>query len=284
MNIKPEDVQAFMANLPQGGGPEEDIPPVQQDQAMQEGAAMAEADIAAQEADASGAPGEPIEGQPPAPAAPAAPAAPVVPEAVTALGFSTPEDMAAAYEQLSQQTQEMREQLEQIVAMQQAIDTEETLDPKAPDYMAKKTFREMMGPFYDKLKTEARNKLVQGAWAKDAAGMPDLDAFNADISEFFRENPALAVDTTGLRQAYHAARSKKFRSEDQLFGDPEFIKKAASNKAIADAVMKAQMLNVAGTGDVPQGVDGGGIPLTGKKQAPKTIKDANAAVRALLGG
>lgn len=284
MNLKPEDVQAFMANLQQGGGPEEDITPDQQEQAMQEGAAMAEADIAAQGADASGAPGEPVEGQPPVPEAPMAPAAPVVPEAVTALGFSTPEEMAAAFEQLSQQTQDMRNQLEELVAMQQAVGTEEELDPKAPDYMAKKTFREMMGPFYDKLKTEARNKLVQGAWAKDAAGMPDLDAFNADISEFFRENPALAVDTTGLRQAYHAARSKKFRSEDQLFGDPEFIKKAASNKAIADAVMKAQMLNVAGTGDVPQGVDGGGIPLTGKKQPPKTIKDANAAVRALLGG
>ena len=66
--------------------------------------------------------------------------------------------------------------LAQILAYQQALDNDEQLDSYDPLDSVKKAVREEIKPLYDKLQADARNKVVQDAWSKDAKDMPATPA------------------------------------------------------------------------------------------------------------
>lgn len=245
--------------------------------------------------------GNPQEGAP-APAdgtgaAPAAPApvdagAPVTEPAVDPvakmlndLGVSSVEELAERYKERDSKATEYKDMLAQILAYQQALDNEEELDTTDPLDSVKKAVREEIKPLYDKLQADARNKVVQEAWSKDAKDMPDIAEVMPEITEFIADHPDLAVSNDGLRRAYDSVRSKKYKTEAQMLADDEFVKRMASNDKIKKAVLEAHLGEIARTGDqVPNSIGSGGdIPLTGQKQAPNSMNQAKSGLLKMLG-
>lgn len=282
-NLTPEQQAQFEQELNQaGGGPIEEsgapvaeTAPEAQPEAMQPGAEMAHPEAMAQAGADVPAQQPPMPEQMPDPN-----------QAVSALGFGSVDELIAAYQGLSQQHEMSMQQLGQLVALQQAMEAQDDLDPNAPDYAVKKAIREEMAPLYDKMKDEARNKLVQDAWGKSAVEMPDIQEFMPDIAAFFKENPDLAVSEDGLRRSYDAVRSRKYKSERQMMEDPDFIARAAGNEKIKKAVLEAHLGEISRNGDaLPSGIsEGGGTPLTGKKKQPGSMEQAKAGLLAMLGG
>ena len=175
--------------------------------------------------------------------------------------------------------------LAQLLAYQQALDNEEELDSSDPLDSVKKAVREEIRPIYDKLQADARNKVVQEAWSKDAKGMPDIAEVMPEITEFIAEHPDLAVSDDGLRRAYDSVRSKKYRTEAQMLADDEFVKRMASNEKIKEAVLQNHLGELARSGEgVPNSIGAGGtVPLTGQKQAPSSMDQAKKGLAKMLG-
>ena len=201
------------------------------------------------------------------------------------LGVQNVEELAQQYKDLIGQSNQYKQMLSQLLAFQQALDTKSEIEPDDPLNTVKKAVREEMAPIYEKLQTEAKNKLVQEAWGKDAVNMPDLTDMMPDITAFIQEHPELAVADDGLRRAYDGVRSRKYRSEDQLFADKDFIERAASNEKVKEAVIQAYLTQAARNGEsVPASIaGGGGVPLTGKKQPPSSMQQAKDGLARMLG-
>lgn len=227
-------------------------------------------------ADAAIAPVEPVSAEPASD-----PNAAILEE----LGAKSVEDLANQLKESIGQTKQYREMLSQLLAYQQALDNKAEIEPDDPLNTVKKAVREEMAPIYEKLQREARNKLVQEAWGKDARNMPDLTDMMPEITAFIQEHPELSVANDGLRRAYDGVRSKNYRSEKQLLEDGEFIERMASNEKIKDAVIKEYLMNAARNGEgVPTSISGGGnVPLTGKKQAPGSMDQAKRGLAQMLG-
>lgn len=234
-------------------------------------------------ADASGAPA------PEAPVDAGAQAAdqgvnPVVQE-LNALGISSIEELVARYKDRESKAAEYKDMLAQLLAYQQALDNEEELDNSDPLDSVKRAVREEIKPLYEKLQSDARNKVVQEAWNKDARGMPDIADVMPEIAQFITEHPDLAVSNDGLRRAYDSVRSNKYRTEAQMLADDEFIQRMANNEKVKQAVLQQHLGEIARTGDnVPNSIgSGGNVPLTGQKKAPDSMSQAKQGLAAMLG-
>lgn len=235
-------------------------------------------------ADANGAPA------PEAPVDAGAPAAdqqaqnPLVQE-LASLGISSIEELVERYKDRESKATEYKDMLAQLLAYQQALDNEEELDNSDPLDSVKKAVREEIKPLYDKLQSDARNKVVQEAWNKDAKEMPDIADVMPEIAQFIAEHPDLAVSNDGLRRAYDSVRSGKYRTEDQMLADDEFVKRMANNEKVKQAVLQQHLSEIARTGDnVPNSIgSGGSVPLTGQKQAPNSMAQAKNGLAAMLG-
>ena len=285
MGFLPDDQkQAFLAQLQsQGGGPGVEISPEQQQAAIDAGAQQAQADTQGQPADA-GAPAAPQ--QPAAPEAPAQPQVDPSAEALASVGFQSVDELIQAFVQQGQAASQMQTQLRQLAGLQKAMENTDELDPKDPQYELRKAIRETIGPLAEEMTAQARNRAVQGAWAEAAKGFPDIGEMDKDIAAYLAENPDLSIDPSGLQQAYHAVRSKKYIPEGKMLEDPKFIEKAAANPAIRDAVIKSYLSALQRGDAVPPSVGGGGggsVPLTGPKEGPKTMDDAKSRMKAFLG-
>lgn len=278
--LTPDQQAQLEQELNQTGGgpieesvtPEGELTPEAQQQAYEQGAQMAQADAQVQAEQGVDAPSQ----QP----------QPEESQAYAQLGFQSVEELVEAYRNLSQQHEMSIQQLGQLVALQSAIENESELNPNAPDYAIKKAIRDEMAPLFERMRDDARNKLVQDAWGKSAREMPDLEEFMPDIAAFLKEQPELAVREEGLRRAYDSVRSKKYKSERTLMEDPDFIARAANNEKIKKAVLEAHLGEIARNGDsLPASIDeGGGTPLTGKKKSPSSMDQAKAGLLAMLGG
>ena len=213
------------------------------------------------------------------------PAVDPVAKMLSDLGVSSIEELAERYKERDSKATEYKDMLAQILAYQQALDNEEELDTTDPLDSVKKAVREEIKPIYEKLQADARNKVVQDAWSKDAKDMPDIADVMPEISEFIAEHPDLAVSDDGLRRAYDSVRSKKYRTEAQMLADDEFVKRMASNEKIKEAVLQNHLSEIARTGEgVPNSIGAGGdIPLTGQKAAPNSMQQAKAGLAKLLG-
>lgn len=201
------------------------------------------------------------------------------------LGVQSVEEMAERFKEANSKNSELKGMLSQLLAFQQALDNESQTEPEDPMNSIKKAIREEMAPVYDKLQQEARNKIVQEAWGEAAKGMPDIADVMPEITAYITEHPELAVDNEGLRRAYDSVRSAKYRTEEQMFSDDEFVKRAAANEKVKDAVLKEHLSAIARIGgDVPASIgNGGGTPLTGQKPAPNSMDQAKAGLGRMLG-
>lgn len=201
------------------------------------------------------------------------------------LGVSSVQELADSYRTLKGQSSQYKEMLSQLLAFQQALDNKAEIDTDDPLNTVKKAVQDEMGPVYEKLQREAKNKLVQEAWGNDAKNLPDVTDLMPEITQFITEHPELAVANDGLRRAYDGVRSKKYKTEAQMLSDDEFIKRMASNDKIKDAVIKEYLSQTARSGDnVPSSIGGGGnVPLTGKKQAPNSMEAAKTGLAKMLG-
>ena len=215
---------------------------------------------------------------PPAPAESSAPvdsgAAPAQPdptaELLNTLGVSSIEELAQLYKERDEK----------------ATENEAELDPTTdPMDSVKKAVREEIKPLYDKVQADARNKVVQEAWGKDAKDMPDIADVMPEITQFIAEHPDLAVANDGLRRAYDSVRSRKYKTEAQMLEDSDFIKRMASNEKIREAVLQSHLSEIARNGDkVPNSIGSGGdIPMTGQKQAPNSMQQARKGLAQMLG-
>lgn len=245
---------------------------------------------------ASNEPQSPPEEQPPvednagapAPAAPVDSGAPVAdPNAALfeELGVSGIEELVERYKERDGKATEFQGMLSQLLAYQQALDNKNDLDPSDPMNAVKKAVREEMAPLYEKAQADARNKIVQEAWGEAAKNMPDITDLMPEITEFLAENPELAVANDGLRRAYDSIRSKKYRTEEQMLADDEFIKRMASNEKVKEAVLKDHLSEIARNGEnIPTSIgNGGGTPLTGQKKAPSSMDQAKNGLARMLG-
>lgn len=205
--------------------------------------------------------------------------------ALAELGVQSVAELVEMYKNTIGQSNQYKQMLSQLLAFQQALDTKQELEPNDPLNTVKKAVREEMAPIYEKLQTEAKNKLVQEAWGKDAVNMPDLTDMMPEVTAFIQEHPELAVADDGLRRAYDGVRSKNYRSEKQLFADKDFVSRAASNEKVKEAVIQEYLATAARNGDnVPASISGGGsTPLTGKKQAPSSMQQAKDGLAKMLG-
>lgn len=268
--LNPEQEAELMNMLNQQSSPEEGAP---------------QGDLEAAPADAMGAPAPgpqpPVDAGEPA----AEPAADPTAKLLNDLGVSSLEELAERYKERDSKVTEYRDMLAQILAYQQAIDNDEQLDTGDPLDSVKKAVREEIKPLYDKLQADARNKIVQEAWANDAKEMPDIADVMPEITEFIAENPDLAIANDGLRRAYDRVRSNKYRTEAQMLADDEFVKRMASNERIKEAVLQNHLSEIARNGDsVPNSIgSGGNVPLTGQKQAPDSMAKAKQGLMAMLG-
>jgi hypothetical protein len=290
---KANEMAAQMLQAQSGGSDGDTLTPEQQQAAIQQGEQQAAADLAAQGAESPAAPAtEPtVPPDPAAPAAPAASAAPVAPApdpnaAILAqLGFNDVGSMATKFKENAQALSAALTQLDQMAALEKALENEDDLDPKDPRYEIKKAMREEYGPLYENMKNDIRNRSVRDAWVKDAEGLADLGEIESEVNEYVMAHPELSMDKGGLKTAYHAVRSGKYRSPEKLLSDPEFQKQAAANPVISEAVIKAYLTKIAAAGEsLPKSIDGsGGTPLTGKAAPVKNTNQAYEAAKKMLG-
>ena len=70
-----------------------------------------------------------------------------------------------------------------------------------------------------------------------------------------------------------------------MFRDAEFVKRAASNDKVKNAVISEYLAESARNGDnVPVSIGGGGnVPLTGQKAAPSSMDQAKKGLSKMLG-
>lgn len=201
------------------------------------------------------------------------------------VGVSSLEELVERYKERDGRATELHGMLSQLLAYQQAMNNQEELDSSDPLNSVKKAVREEIAPLYEKAQADARNKIVQEAWGSDAKNMPDITDLMPEITAFIAENPDLAVSNDGLRRAYDSVRSKKYRTEDQMLADSEFIKRMASNEKIKEAVLKEHLSEIARNGEnIPASIgSGGGTPLSGQKKAPSSMDQAKNGLARMLG-
>lgn len=275
--LNPEQEAQFMAQLGGAGGEGGGLDPAQQQQAIQQGAEMAAQDMA----------------RAGAPAPEEAPAAPVdagaegglSPEIAQEFGVGSLEELVGLLRDATGKSGEYKQILTDLLAFTKAEKNQQTLDPSDPMSSVKAAIREEMAPVLDELGRKAKNKIVQDAWGEAAKEMPDLMDLQADIAEYIKASPDLAVSEDGLRRAYDGVRSKRYRSEDALLNDDSFVKKAAENEKVKQAVLSAHLNEIKRNGEpVPPSIgDGGGTPLSGKKLPPDSMNSAKSGLLKMLG-
>lgn len=277
--LTPEQEAAFIKDLEsQGGDPDGGaLTPEAEQQAIQEGAQMAAAD--AQNGTMPGA-------DAPAQTDSTAQQASADAQALTQLGFGSMDELINAYREATRKESEMRNMLTEISAIQQSLNNEEQIDPNDPDAKTKQLINSAMKPLLDSKRAEARNRLIQEKWnASEAATAADLAELMPDIHEYLKANPRYSVDEDGLQRAYDAVRSKKYKTEDMLTSDPEFLKRMAGNEQIRKMVIEDHLQQIARNGEaVPQTItDGGSTPLTAKKNV-SGMEQAKQKLLSMLGG
>lgn len=184
-------------------------------------------------------------------------------------GFESVQQMAEAYEKMQAAVSELRGMLKKLLDMDQAERAAAQLDAAHPEYGVRRQIEEDLRPMREEMRTAARNRLIQRDWQDSAADMYDLELLLPEIAEYILRNPRYAGESDGLRRAYDAVRSGKYRAEDELLSDPGFIERMAGNELVKEAVLRAHLEEIRKGGRIPQAVgagqESGKTPLTGRK-------------------
>jgi len=201
-------------------------------------------------------------------------------------GFGSLDELLDAYERVQGTVTELRGMLSQILDVRRAEQNAAQLDERYPGYEMRRYAEEELRPLREQTEQAARNRLVQKDWQESAAQMVGLERLMPEIAAYIMENPRYAQESDGLRRAYDAVRSGKYRDEDELMEDPQFIERAAGNEKIREAVMRAWMEQVKRTGNGVQSIGAaagvGMTPLTQKKNVTG-MEQAKKRLEAMLG-
>lgn len=183
-------------------------------------------------------------------------------DALARSGFNSVQALLDAYEASQAQLGEAAEALRRLNAMLRALQNGEELAPEKP---------------------EERASRVQKAWKGSAAGMRDLEALLPEIAEYILAHPEYSIEEDGLERAYNAVRAAKYRSDEELLGDPESVKRLAADPRVKNAVLVAHLAEVYRSGrELPAFIAGGGsIPAAAEKGAGG-MQEARARLEALL--
>ena len=179
--------------------------------------------------------------------------------------------------------------LQQLTALERADRTAAELDALHPEYVVCRRMEAELRPMKEQARRTARSRMIQQDWQDSAAGMADLERMLPEIAEYIMRNPRYADESDGLQRAYDAVRSAKYRNEEAMLTDPEFIARMAENEQIREAVLRAHLDEIRRSDRVPQAVGVGAEtgktpvtekkPITGMEQAKKRLEAALGAVR-----
>lgn len=202
-------------------------------------------------------------------------------------GFGSVGEMLEQYERLQGTVAELKRMLSRLLDMEKAERTAAELDAMHPEYALRRSIEAELEPMRKEARTAAKNRMIQYQWQDSARGMKDLEKLMPQIAEYIMRNPKYASEEEGLKRAYDAVRSEKYRDEEELLSDPEFIERILQNEQVREAVMRAHMQQLRRNGSVPQsvgaGVQSGKTPLTERK--PITgMEQAKKRLEAMLGG
>ena len=184
-------------------------------------------------------------------------------------GFGSVREMSEAYERMQATVSELRGMLRRLLDMEKAERTAAELDVRHPEYAVRRRIEMELRPMREELRAAAKGRLIQRDWQDSAADMHDLERLLPEIAEYIMRNPKYAGESDGLRRAYDAVRSEKYRGEDELLADPDFIGRLAENELVKEAVLRAHLEEIRRGGHIPQSVgagqEAGKTPLTGRK-------------------
>ncbi len=238
-------------------GGEVQVSPEQAGRALQQGMRMAQADQASQE------------------------------EArlLAGYGFESVQELAEAYRNVSAAVEELRGMLRRLLDMEKAAQNAEMMDPRDPERAGRYRMDELES-MRRELRQAARNRLIQKDWQDSALEMQNLERLLPEMAEYILRNPRYAQESDGLMRAYDAVRSAKYRDEESMLTDPEFVERMAGDERVREAVIKEHLGRILRGEQVPQsvgmGVVGGKTPMTGRKPI-SGMKQAHARLSAMLG-
>lgn len=201
-------------------------------------------------------------------------------------GFADVREVLAAYERTQAAVMELKGMLNHLLDMEKAERAAAELDAKHPEYAVRRQIEAELRPMREEMARVMKNRMIQRDWQDSAAQMKDLERMLPEIAEYIMRNPKYAGESDGLRRAYDAVRSGKYRDEEELLLDPAFIDRMAGDGRVREAVLKAHLEEIRRGGGVPQsvgaGAEAGKTPLTGRK--PITGMDqAKKRLEAMLG-
>ena len=208
--------------------------------------------------------------------------------------------LAAAENQRGEEMQALRELNGELLSVAEALgytkdiagvdlSVDEALRESDPDaYHSQKMRREVADQLKPLIETQQRNlrqRMIDRSWKQYAGEHADLAEMMEDIQAVMKDMPELYDSERGMEVAHHMARSRRYKSEKQMMEDDEFIKRAAENPKIKEKIIADYLKEVARGGEgAPATVGTGGrAAAAGRKEAPKTLDEANKGLRKLLG-
>ncbi len=201
-------------------------------------------------------------------------------------GFGSVGEMLEQYERMQGTVAELKRMLSRLLSLEKAERTAAELDVMHPEYAVRRSISMELEPMREEARAAARNRMIQHQWQDSARGMHDIEKLLPQIAEYIMRNPKYASEEDGLRRAYDAVRSEKYRDEEELLGDPAFIERVLKNDQVREAVIRAHMEEIRRSGGVPQsvgaGARGGKTPLTERKPIT-AMEQAKKRLEAMLG-
>ena len=183
-------------------------------------------------------------------------------DALARSGFASVQALLEAYEASQAQLNEAVEALKRLNALARALENGQALEPEKP---------------------EARASRVQKAWKGSAAGMRDLEALLPEIAEYILAHPEYSIEEDGLERAYNAVRAARYRSDEELLGDPESVKRLAADPRVKNAVLVAHLAEVYKSGrELPAFIAGGGSIPAAPAATTDGMQQAREKLEALL--
>lgn len=181
-------------------------------------------------------------------------------ERLSALGFETSDELIDAYERLSRRYADLMQDIRRAEAMNRARKNARLLEPDP----------------------SGRNRLIQSEWIRRADELADLTQFLPDIAEYITAHPEYAVESDGLERAYDAVRSRLYRSEEELLGDPNAVKRLSADPRIRESVLTAHLAGIYKNGaELPTFIgDEGSTP--GTAPAKSSMDRAKVKLLAML--
>lgn len=202
-------------------------------------------------------------------------------------GFEDVEGLITAYERTVAAVGELKGMLRQLLQVERAHRTAAKLDPAHPEYAVRRQIELELRPMRSQARQAARSRLIQQSWQESAAGMNNLEALLPEIAEYIMSNPRYSAEEDGFQRAYDAVRSAKYRGEEEMLNDPEFVARMAADERVREAALRAHLEEIRKGGQLPQAVGAGqdkGKTMLSAKRPVGGMEQAKKQLEAMLKG